>query len=157
MCSPPDSKFVYFTNLQQILGALLITPFRCLSSVPSDYTCHFLCDLVVPEASTGGFNGTMFAYYLKTRVLAYIGSRLTASQLEDILQAMVWFYTNWPYEDDLNANRQALIQVKMLRASAACDFLNYDAAVDAHAGLSLNDVFLIDPMNDAAQQCKQIC
>jgi len=53
----------------------------------------------------------MFERYLFNRILALYRPRLTQEQYEEIYNANNFFYTNWPYIDDLEANRQAVNKV----------------------------------------------
>ena len=53
----------------------------------------------------------MFEYYLSERLVRIFEPRLTPEQFDDVYNAMNFFYTNWPYIDDLEANRQAVNKV----------------------------------------------
>jgi carboxylesterase type B len=72
---------------------------------------HEICCLDVPEASLGGFNHSMFEYYLYNRILTQFRPRLTDDQYNDAYDAYNFLYTNWPYIDDLEANRQAVNKI----------------------------------------------
>jgi carboxylesterase type B len=65
----------------------------------------------VPEATRGGFNHSEFEYYLENRILRIYEPRLTPEQFTNVYDAMNFFYTNWPYVEDLDANRQAINQL----------------------------------------------
>lgn len=53
----------------------------------------------------------MFEHYLYDRILRLFEPRATEEQYENAYNAMNFFYTNWPYIDDLEANRQAVNKV----------------------------------------------
>jgi carboxylesterase type B len=64
--------------------------------------------LFVPESIVGGFNHSEFEHYLDNRILRLYEPRLTPEQFTEVFDAHNFFYTNWPYIDDLEANRQAI-------------------------------------------------
>jgi hypothetical protein len=66
---------------------------------------------VIPEARKGGFNSTMFNYYLRTRIVDIWGARMTPEQYEQVFNALRWYYIDWPYLEDLDANREAFNKV----------------------------------------------
>ena len=76
------------------------------------WNCNVLHYLVVPEASQGGFNHSMFEFYLEDRLLSIFAPRFDAEIMDELFDAMNFFYTNWPYIDDLEANRQAINKVR---------------------------------------------
>jgi hypothetical protein len=69
---------------------------------------------VIPEANDGGFNGIMFDFYLRTRILDIFGAQMTPEQYEQVFHAIRWYYVNWPYLDDEDANREAINKVNKL-------------------------------------------
>jgi carboxylesterase type B len=68
------------------------------------YTIYF-----IPEANDGGFTREEFQYYLRTRLIDIFRENVpTDEDYENAYQAFDWFYTPWPYIEDLEANRQAI-------------------------------------------------
>jgi hypothetical protein len=67
---------------------------------------------VIPESINGGFNSTEFDYYLRTRILDIFAPQLTPEQYEQLYHAVRWYYINWPYLEDLDANREAFNKVR---------------------------------------------
>ena len=65
---------------------------------------------MVPEAEQGGFNRTEFLRYLR-RLVEVITFTDSDHKVEHVFQAMAFQYTPWPTIDDLEANRQELVQV----------------------------------------------
>lgn len=63
----------------------------------------------IPEGNQGGFNSTMFNYYMRTRLIDIFAASLISSpeQYEIVFNAFRWFYVNWPYLEDGEANREA--------------------------------------------------
>lgn len=61
----------------------------------------------MPEANDGGFTSDQFNEYLRTRVIDMWGAQLTAEQYEQVFDVFRWYYINWPYLEDLDANREA--------------------------------------------------
>jgi len=54
----------------------------------------------------------MFEFYLEDRLLSIFAPRFDAEIMDELFDAMNFFYTNWPYIDDLEANRQAINKVR---------------------------------------------
>jgi len=62
----------------------------------------------IPEADEGGFNRTEFLDIVRNRLVDYFAPRLDSERtVEDVFQAINFFYTPWPNTEDLDANRQA--------------------------------------------------
>ena len=71
---------------------------------------------VVPEAELGGFNRSEFQQYLR-RMVELVVFNDDEDRIEHVFQASSFQYTPWPRINDLEANRQQLVQV---RASCSC-------------------------------------
>jgi hypothetical protein len=67
----------------------------------------------IPESNDGGFNSTDFDYYLRTRIIDIWVLQLIQEQYEQVFHALRWYYINWPYLDDLDANREAINKVRI--------------------------------------------
>jgi carboxylesterase type B len=62
----------------------------------------------IPESLDGGFTREEFQYYLRERLVnIWMESADSEEIYENSYQAIEWYYTPWPYIDDLEANRQA--------------------------------------------------
>jgi hypothetical protein len=68
----------------------------------------------IPEANERGFNSTEFNTYLKTRLLDIWAEQVTEEQYDNIYNALRWYYVNWPYLEDLDANREAFNKVRQI-------------------------------------------
>jgi len=66
------------------------------------YTEYF-----IPEAMNGGFTSEEFEYYMKTRILDIFAAQMTPEQYDNVYRAFHWYYIEWPYLEDLDANREA--------------------------------------------------
>jgi len=67
------------------------------------YTIYF-----IPEALQGGFTEEEFQFYLRTRLVdLFKETFLSETDYENSYQAVQWYYTPWPYQNDTEANRQA--------------------------------------------------
>jgi len=62
----------------------------------------------IPESNGGGFTREEFEYYLRTRLVDMFKVSAASEEVyENSYQAFDWYYTPWPYINDLEANRQA--------------------------------------------------
>jgi hypothetical protein len=86
----------------------------CLNVYKSFHRDMFI---VIPEGNEGGFNSTMFNYYLRTRLIDIFAASLISSpeEYELAFNAFRWFYVDWPYLEDGEANREAFNKVINLR------------------------------------------
>jgi len=73
-----------------------------LSDDGSFYTVAF-----IPESMEGGFTREEFHYYLQNNLLNMWAPSFDEKTNEDIFRATDFQYTNWPYIDDLDLNRDA--------------------------------------------------
>jgi carboxylesterase type B len=68
------------------------------------YTIFF-----IPEALDGGFTRAEFQYYLRDRLTSIWEAQAATDEIyENTYQAYDWYYTPWPYIEDLEENRQAI-------------------------------------------------
>ena len=66
---------------------------------------------VIPELLNGGVNSTEFNDYLRTRIVDIFAAQTTPEQVDQVYNALRWFYVEWPYLEDLDANREAFNKV----------------------------------------------
>lgn len=62
----------------------------------------------VPEALERGFNRSEFMEYVYTRLVAIWAPQFSPEEVQKVYDSLIWFYTPWPYIDDLDMNRQAM-------------------------------------------------
>ena len=71
---------------------------------------------VVPDAELGGFIRYEFQQYLR-RMVELVVFNDDEDRIEHVFQASSFQYTPWPRINDLEANRQQLVQVPVLCSS----------------------------------------
>ena len=75
-------------------------------------TIAWLVNADIPEAKQGGFNSTMFEFYLR-RMIAGFSFGLSADQFETVYRVLRWNYAHWSNLEDIEANRQAINKVSI--------------------------------------------
>merc|ERR1712062_8378 len=64
----------------------------------------------VPEAADGGWNRSTHYQYIKERLVAHALAREPEDLREYIARAIQFYFTDWPYDEDLDRNRNKLVE-----------------------------------------------
>ena len=65
---------------------------------------------VVPGASEGGFNHTIYLDYVWV-LMEYFLASIPPERQDDVHETLSWYYAPWPHLDNEELNREAFNQV----------------------------------------------